>query len=470
MKKLLFLAFALPFFWMAFLNQGLPFSTMDDPTLLYMAQTTPYEKIISRVINPLTPTWSYQLEMQGGGEQNQLGLRPIELLIWKLLLSCFGYAPAAYFLVKAVYLALVSALIFFITWRLTENKTMATLAALFYSTALPCYMSVFFISDFGLLAQFIQGLAALLFLDIVEKTEEGELALPKLFRLCGALFLTLWLGIKTYETVKILPFIFLAFLVLRNLRNLTSWIRQKKNIALTAWLLSLFVLVVPFTANFKAVNRTAEVKNTLLPNYHWDTLYRSLLQNTKNAWETEPDIALFSFKSCLPFSIARTLGFFLCWAVVFALLYLLLRRNSLWKSLDRRKQLLWSFSGLWLLADFAALGTAREADPRHLMVPLIPVTIFLASSFFFIRQAPGTRARKVFSTVLLIGWCFSFFTNLDHQMYFRKFLGGFQIGQEKYLNFIYEDYHGKKAQSYNNMINFMLVHQALNIWHIPFIV
>ena len=332
-------------------------------------------------------------------------------------------------------------------------------------------MSVFFISDFGLLVQFIQALATLLFLRLVDENERKNMPLPKLFIFCSAIFLLTWLGIKTYETMKILPFLFLAFLFLvKFLPDIKGWISRRNNLVLAGLVLGLFILVVPFTSSFKAIDRTQEVKNMFLPNYHWDSLWRSVFQNTKNAWESEPDIAFFSLKSCLPFSLARTLGLLLCWTVLLTVILLILRRSQILKELDQKKQALWRFTGLWLLADIAALGAVRESDPRHLMVPLVPLTIFFTASFFFISKTLGARARKGFLALCLAGWAFSFGTNLNHQIYFRKFLGGFQIGQQKYLDFIYEDYHGKKPTDYEDLIEFMLVPQQLNIWHIPFIV
>src|SRR3989338_4201859 len=84
------LIFLFPLCWILFLTQNVPFSTMDDPTIHYLAKTTAFSKILSRLLNPLTPAWTYQFQALGG-EQNSLGLRPFELLVWKSLQTFFGY-------------------------------------------------------------------------------------------------------------------------------------------------------------------------------------------------------------------------------------------------------------------------------------------------------------------------------------------------------------------------------------------
>lgn len=464
----LFLVF--PLLWMAFLTQNLPFSTMDDPTLLYMAKTTPLQKILSRIANPMTPTWSYQFEVQGGAEQNSLGLRPVELLIWKTLLSLFGYNPSVFYFLKAFFLFLVSLIVFCFTRNLTEKKWVAILICLFYAATLPAFMSVLVISDFGLLAQFIQGLSILLFLYLLMKTGKDGTPPLRFFMYCVLLYGLVWLGTKTYETVKILPPLFLTFMCLYLLLKNDPSLSKKRYLVLMVTILLMFILVVPLTNSFKAFDRGVEVKNALWPKYHWDTLYRFVLQNTRNAWEPEKDVAFFSFKSYLPFSLARTLGFFLCWIFVFTSIYAALRINRLLKLLTAKQKTWFGFIGLWLLVDFAAMGLAKESDARHLMPLLIPLSIYLASCIFFVAKTMGQKSKKLLALACIIGWAFAFSMNLGHQTYFRKFLGGITIAQAEYLPFIYKDYKGRPERSYEDLIDFMEVPKALCVWHIPFIV
>lgn len=458
-----------PIAWILFLNQNVPFSTMDDPTIHYLAKTTPFSKIVSRILNPLTPAWTYQFQSLGG-EQNSLGLRPVELFIWKTLQTLFGYRLWPFYFVKALFLGLVSSLIYIFCIRITRNRLVSCLASLFYATTLSSYCSVTVITVFDLLAQFIQGIAALVFLDLVLKNHEEKVSSKKTLLSCSLLFVITWLAIKTYETTKLLPALFACFLAFMYRRQPRTWLSQKNNQILLFTVLLMSILVVPFTASYKVYDtKGSEIKNeTSLP-YHWNTLYRFTLQNTRNAWEPEKDVAFFSLTSYLPFSIARTFGLFLCWLLVFGwgAFFWNIRRVRL---MERSRKFPLVFVLVWSAAVTAALGLPKESDGRHLMAPLIPITILGAFLLWWAHRHLPARAKKAFAALCLFGWAFAFVTNAGHNIYFRKFIGGTQIAQDKYLSYLYKDFHRVHAHSYDDLIRFMRVPEALCIWHIPFIV
>jgi len=461
------LIFLFPLCWILFLNQNVPFSTMDDPTIHYLAKTSSYQKIVSRIVNPLTPAWTYQFQALGG-EQNSLGLRPVELLIWKTLQSLFGYAILPFYFIKGLFLSLVTVFIFFVCRRITRSDGVSALAALFYATTLACYNSATIITVFDLLGQFIQGIAALLFLRLYLRNQTGSFSVRETLFSCSVLFMTMWLSIKTYETTKIMPMIFSAFIFMMHWRHPIAWLKKRDNQLLLLTLMLMAILVVPFTASYKVYDAAgAVIKNDSGLSYHWDTLYRFVLQNTRNAWEPEQTVALFSLKSELPFSLARTFGFFLCWltllgagAAVFNF-----RRILQW---EEPRRSLFLFLLVWAAADIAALGLPKESDGRHLMAPLIPVTLLAATLIWNTAQLLPQKARKAFAVLCVAGWAFAFFTNAGHNIYFRKFIGGTQIAQDDYMRFLYKDMHGKEP-SYEDLTRFMLVPEALCIWHIPFI-
>ncbi len=441
---------------------------MDDPTIHYLAKTHTFSNILSRIANPLTPAWTYQFQALGG-EQNSLGLRPVELLIWKALQTCFGYRLLPFYFVKALFLAGVSILIFIYCFKLTRSQVVSGLSALFYATTLSCYNSVTVITVYDLLAQFIQGVAILFFLEYYRRNRAEKVSVGNAVRTCMLLFGMTWLAIKTYETTKMLPALLAAFIALMNWRNPLAWLRQRNNQILLFTILLMGILVVPFTGSYKVYDvGGAQIQNKTSLGYHWDTLYRFTLQNTRNAWEPEPDLAFFSLKSYLPFSMARTFGFFLCWLLLFSLGVLLLTIRRL-RFMGRSKKLPLAFVFVWAAADIAALGLPKEADGRHLMAPLIPVTILSAFLLWWTARHLPARFKKVFIGLCLAGWTFAFFTNASHNIYFRKFIGGTQIAQDKYMSFLYNDFYGVSKHSYDDLIRFMKVPEALCIWHIPFI-
>jgi hypothetical protein len=239
---------------------------------------------------------------------------------------------------------------------------------------------------------------------------------------------------------------------------------------LTATLVVMFCLVVPITSSFRVTTRDGqEIKRAATLPYYTDSLMRSLVQNTRNAWENEPDCAFFSLKTCLPFSIARTLGLILCWCFIFILIYLLVRRKKIRAALDSEKRIAFSFFGLWLVIDILALGLIKESDPRHLMAPLIPLVVFFAAASALIQRQINRRIGIFFTVLLLSGWVYAAVTNMGHQIYWRKYQGGLEIAQDRYLNYIYADYKGKPLSSYAEMIDFMGVPQQRCAWWIPFI-
>lgn len=467
-NKALVLVTLFPLAWILYLTQNTPFSTMDDPTIHYLAKTSSYGKILSRVLNPLTPAWTYQFQAMGG-EQNSLGLRPVELFIWKTAQNAFGYSPAAFYFIKALFLSLVAAFIFVVARRLTQNTLMATLASLFYATTLSAYNSVTVITAFDILAQFFQGLAALLFLSLYQKNLTKNPSMGETAQTCVALYLMIWLSIKTYETTKIMPLIFAAFVGLRHWRRPLAWLQNRNNLLLFFTIMLMAILVVPFTGSYKVYSPTgALVDNQASLAYHWDTLYRFALQNTRNAWESEKSIAFFSLKSDLPFSLARTFGFFLCWIAVFSAVAAMRPKSKVWQW-DHSRRSLFIFIIVWVLADLAALGLPKESDGRHLMAPLIPLTLLVTACIGTAMASLRAPFNKIFAGICLLGWGFAFFTNVGHNVYFRKFLGGAQIAQDKYLSWIYKDIYGAEP-SYEDLTRFMLVPEELCVWHIPVIV
>ncbi|MBI4432112.1 MAG: hypothetical protein HY592_01320 [Candidatus Omnitrophica bacterium] len=455
------------FSWAAFLTENLPFNTMDDMNYLYQAKANSFPAVLKRIANPLTPTWTYQFGSIVG-DQRLMGLRPVELLSWKVLLALFHYDPAPYYLFKALWLGIIGVFIFGFILFLTRNTLISFLAGIFYCTTLPNFMTLFYLSDFGLLAQIFQAAAITFFLLIYFRIEEGRFTARQTLLSCLGLLAITLLGIKTYETIKILPPLFLGFLFLKNVRNIPRWLGNSRQIILLSAVLLGFLMVVPITTSFQAVDTSGNVaKNTPLV-YHWDTVYRFLIQNTRNAWETEGDIAFFSLKSYLPFSIARTFGFFLCWLTLFSALWMAFKRNT--GKLEARQRHTVHFLALWALANLVALGLPQESDGRHLMAPLIPFTIGAAFLITQTYRGLSKTIAKIFVTFGLVGWVFATLTNMNHDMYFRKFLGGVSIAQEKYMPFIYKDDRGSESYNFENLMAYMRVPEGLCIWNMRFIV
>lgn len=218
---------------------GLPADFNSDHITINLrgAQASSYADLLGRVLNPLTPAWFYP------ADRAMEYLRPLQFLGMKALFDLFGPSLIPFHLTAALGLGCLCSFMFWLIRRWTKSLVVAWLAVFLYAT----FPSNFFMlgSTFSGDFQYFLSILSIASLLIFSRlTWEDSLSLLKRVGWTALWIISIWLAIKLKSSEKILPFICLAFLILRN-RVIIERIGKMRFVTLLVLVFSAMILVIP---------------------------------------------------------------------------------------------------------------------------------------------------------------------------------------------------------------------------------
>ena len=202
------------------LLQNLPFTFGDDLNNIHFAKHTSWSVLLREVVNPFTPAWYVH------GGKSLLATRAFEILLFKILVTLFGYAPNAFWSLKAIGYAGSGAVICLLLTFFTRNLWIGFAGSIFFFVFPPVYETVSWISDSEILAELCVLVTFFMYMYLYtdQKKRSAIEILPLILVLIGVS----WLGMKLRETARMVPFVLAAFLIVHQNTSILSWVRESK--------------------------------------------------------------------------------------------------------------------------------------------------------------------------------------------------------------------------------------------------
>jgi hypothetical protein len=375
--------FALGVLLALFLTQNLPFTFGDDLNVIHAAKSVSWGELLAQVANPLTPAWYVH------GAESLLTTRAFETTIFKFLHGNFGYSPNAFWTLKALAFGGLGAAVFLFVLGLTGNRWLSSGAAVFFYLLSPVHRSLSWIADPEIIVQMLVGISFVIFFRLYQDRTKGNLQWAG--RLVGMILLS-WLGIKTKETARIVPFVLAGFLLLRHHAGFPAWVlRNPKHALLALSCFALFIPVIPWKG--AAGLALDERSHTAVFQLNPQALLRVI-------HETAGSVFNLSDKSA-------PVAPYLLFLAAASLIAVCFARGRGEPEFPRFRD------GLVLLAAWLALSTAGfmmnfkiEANVRYLTTLFVPLTIFLFSllgkTFSLLSKENRTIRRLVFGLGLVL--------------------------------------------------------------------
>ena len=421
--RILIFVFLIGFLFALLLLQNLPFTFGDDLDTMQIADQTSWSFLLRQTLNPTTPVW-FALR----GDINRLNTRVFDTILFKLLHRLFGLNPNAFWILQALSFAGVGTLIAILVFMATREKHLATMAAFFFYLLPPVFKSLSWMSDREVLAEFFILVSFSSFLSLYRPNRRADVNSTTRIIL---LVLSAWLGMKLKETVRMVPLILLAFLVLHQNRNLLRWLRENRiHVFLILYPLFLLLTVIPWKAALMPETETPLSKT----NFQFSPSFLPLLLGYPAIHFTLPLLLL---------------------AVCLVLVFLTHQRESSHQKPPGFASEHLLFFGIWavfcLLA--SSLGFDLKGQIRYFTTVLIPLTVFVFALLGNLVRVIRVRFPKfeklVFVPVLMVSILFQtpleagrvkFHSKLDKILFMRNYLSGTDIADYQLTKRLYEDY------------------------------
>ncbi|MFZ5803157.1 MAG: hypothetical protein ACOY3K_08695 [Candidatus Omnitrophota bacterium] len=412
MTRSLGILFLLSLAWGIFLVQGFPVGDLDDWDKVILSKELPWSTFASSWVTPWSKSenWTGQAGRMDEVQYKRI-LNPVML---KGIQQVSGFHPFAfYFICKCLFFALTVALVF---WVLAQGLPIgvAWIGALAYLFIPVHYSHVLWLSVSETYTYFLVLAGFYVFNSIVRNLNERG-SFREYMGLLAGLFVIGWISIKAKELSLILPvgIVFYSFFKWKAWKGL--WPRVA---VLFAFMALIAFQVVPVTN----LDRPAEPRR----GFGFETLGRLLFRNYQCGYDDERLPAFFSWDHVFPVSLARNIGFFLLWAILFALLFLGIRRWVLKKrsALPFFQDTLVQISLTWFLVYLPFLGMFQP-DPRYLSGLMPPLILLLARLLYSAGLNMNRKGLWVYGFCVMIGVGFFFYENVQHVISLRL-----QIGQK----------------------------------------
>jgi len=339
---------ALAFCYSSFFLQGLRLFDNDYNQWLTFAREYSLSTVLWQIFNPILSEWN-------------VDFRPFQTLVFKSLFALFDYNAAGYYFFKSLMLALFSAAYFLILRRYLHNPLVAGFSALLLVVASSTFTSLYWVSDFVIVSEFLALLAFALFLHLETDDQPSR---NKVIACLALMVLLTLICDRTKANGKLIPGILFLYVALFDWRKL-------KRYGLAIALMVLVVLPWPVLITDPAPFLVA--KGSAPPSYAWQPA------SLHKLWRLfAGDFAPFSlmYGKYPPISVMAILGFPLVYLGSAATVFLLCRKTT--APLAVRFMLVWAAVNIAALMSYPALPQHFQARYAiSVLIPLLPL-LFLA--------------------------------------------------------------------------------------------
>lgn len=372
--------------------------------------------------------------------------RPVEGLVLKGIYSLFGLSPRPFYVFKSVLYAVVVTFVFVFIFKSTNTIFWSFFGAVFFMSIPGPVLSIFYVYDFGIVAEAFLLAAFFLFIknycitsNISERTKI-------------VIFLLIVLGLKSKDSALFAPFVLVLFVLVTKMKMVEKYA-------------FLFILLLIFSQPFLPfLLGVRQGRPSLQTEISMDYVIERVLHNPEkvfNYGQTRP--ILFSIKESLvfmPSSLIASLGFFFGWSFVGMVLYLLIRHRSRVvhcithpnKAFNEASicEKYFFFLIVWFVVLVSFYSTAYVpsgalgTDIRYLTSGFVifTVLVFSSASLFFndINKRFGERSAKNVCTLLCCCIVFALLVNMFHtSIHLRGVMAIRNTVTEQTMKIIYED-------------------------------
>jgi len=359
-----------------------------------LAQMSSLKQILIQVFNPILSDWNIQF-------------RPFQVLIFKGLFELFGYEPSGYFYFKSLLLALFSIVYLFFMRKYLQSTTIAILSVFLLAMSSSTFTSLYWMSDFVIVSEFLTLIVFVLFLNLENKKNHRN-KFTVIITLVLILILTI-IADRTKANAKLIPAIIFIYIIIVDWRKL-----KRYGIVLAMMIISVLPIKVMLT-------------NPIPPFIHADPSTISKLSwqpvSLNKFWLLfARDFEFFSllYPGYPPISILAIIGFPLVYMVVISiaiLFYKYLKKKNIfllneygvenYQMESIKKNIV--FISIWALVNIIALASYPSL-PKHfqaryaisVLIPLIPLLLILVYSAMRFLLISKKHLVLIFISLLLI--------------------------------------------------------------------
>lgn len=436
--------FILFFSYALFLLQGLSFYMYgyDDFHIIYQTLQISFTDLLSFTF--FKPVQLFQGFLALGSYQ-----RTVYGFFLKISYMIGGLDPFYYHGLRAVFFALTGVFVYLFTKKTTKNKTVSIAAGFLYCSLPVIYDGLRHIGAAEPFSQFFLLVTLYLFVILYNYDQDSNRKRTLFYPLI--IFILGIFAIKSRETEIVIIPIISSFLLLKH----KEWQKNKK------WWLVVFGLSLYLLPTiFFYIGLDEDIGHNTVP-----LTFEKTLINIKNLLLHNPDtrtgngeqtLVLFSPKQYIvetPGSLLGSIGFFLCWYVLFifcAGIYFLFKN---------RKQeiqtpilipfnnyftiaLLWLFFAVLLMVLY--VKPSDHSDIRYIGVMMLPAILVVVSFCYFITEYIKKLNIKYLSQCILIIFfivlLLSIIINTEITgIHRRGGIGSRHVGMQKSVEIIFED-------------------------------
>ena len=341
------------FVYASFFLQGLRLFDNDYNQWLTYARENSLATALWQVFNPILSAWN-------------VDFRPTQTLIFKALFALFDYNASGYYYFKALMLALFSAGYFLLLRRYLGSPMVAALSAIFLVTASSTFTSLYWISDFVIVSEFLALLVFAIFLHL-ESLEQVD---RKTLIVWIALMVILTLICdRTKANGKLIPAILFLYLLLFDRSKL-----KRYGVAIVL----MVVILLPWPVLLSDPAPFLVAKAGTPAAYAWQPA------SLQKFWILfAGDFAPYSllYSEHPPISVTAVLGFPLVYLGLFAAGWLIYRRVP--ASPPVRFMMVWLVVNLLALMSYPYLPAHFQARYAiSVLIPLVPLILLVIQSAF----------------------------------------------------------------------------------------
>lgn len=441
--------FGFSFIFVLYVGLPVDFSADYLQSAIRTLDTISYSQLIKATLNPLTPGWFYP--PHGMMEY----MRPVTILLFQVLHRLLPYSLLPFQIVASISHGLLTVLLFGLIYFWTKRVLLGCFAVLLY-TSFPSNFSLMhsiLSTDYQYVVSILDICAFLLLFSL----SVGKFKTKSSFIMATFFWvLATWLVIKIKSSEKILPFIYLGFLIIR-FKFIAQKIGLRRCFVLFLLMMAMMLMVIPLKSHEswltptvkQKIEFTTSKKDARALSFHW----KNSLQRTFFVFGGEFPFTTV-FRKRAPRSFTENLGFCLAWFFWLGLIVMpfILAQQKKEDTPNNYAHFYWLFL-MWFVAIIAGFSSGADLfDLRFVnfaYIPAIPVLFMMAHTFktvFFEK-----KHCQLFYGVLVLILIYTIGNNFVILMKQIRHFGGMQSVSVRAERDVFHNFYGKppvEAQLY----------------------
>ena len=325
-----------------------------------------------------------------------------ETILFKLMFPYFGFSQPAYFILKIIFLCILSICMFVFVFRISGNSVVALLFGLFFSVSTPVFLSMKYFQEFGIPSLCLTALSLFLLPQLFDDKRS-------VWKFILFLIITIF-TIKMHRSSVVIP-ILTMLMILGDSLNRSKLFNRKQSIMLLSFSVFCIVSIIPLgLSKFHG------------PSLHLRNLVFLLFRN-------RPDYYVYSssYEPHIGLSLYDISKWLVWLMVILGVMYLLKHKLSKIRQFFATKTIKdvlllkennYLFMVLsWFILEIFFLALPSHSDPRYLIHVLFPFLILVAFALNkFYLSIKSKKMLFIFVAVFIFSFSSAFGENVTNNI------------------------------------------------------